>query len=224
MLSERILVALRAFVLVDCYKKRMFPGVSQWSSIIRKNMESQKKIVKRAVGKCAIIFVILSLTFSTGCDKKSYQYKRTFANRFFSIPKTSPPHEIDIAFEAQKKRDKKEKPRKSLRKSSASPKVFRGGKRMNMIATAYCNCAKCCGKYANGITASGTRTHWGTVAAPPSFLFFTKLKISAFPGIIFIVEDRGGAIKGNRIDIWFPTHAEALRFGKREVEIEILGR
>jgi 3D (Asp-Asp-Asp) domain-containing protein len=36
---------------------------------------------------------------------------------------------------------------------------------------------------------------------------------------VFTVEDRGGSISGNRIDIWFPTHGEALQWGRRTVTI-----
>lgn len=78
--------------------------------------------------------------------------------------------------------------------------------------TAYCACAKCCGK-TDGITASGKRaTSNHTVAAPSSFPFGTKLEIN---GKIYTVEDRGGAIQGKRLDIYFDSHQEALNFGRR---------
>ena len=82
--------------------------------------------------------------------------------------------------------------------------------------TAYCSCAKCCGK-TDGITASGTKVKAGrTIAAPKNFPFGTKIMIN---GHIYTVEDRGGAIKGNRIDIYFDTHEEALKFGVKNIEI-----
>lgn len=82
--------------------------------------------------------------------------------------------------------------------------------------TAYCGCAKCCGK-TDGITASGTHVTAGrTIAAPPEIPFGTKISIN---GHIYTVEDRGGAIKGNRIDIYFESHQEALDFGVQHIEI-----
>ena len=82
--------------------------------------------------------------------------------------------------------------------------------------TAYCGCAKCCGK-TDGITASGTHVTAGrTIAAPPEIPFGTQIIIN---GHTYTVEDRGGAIKGNRIDIYFETHEEALNFGVQYVEI-----
>jgi len=82
--------------------------------------------------------------------------------------------------------------------------------------TAYCGCAKCCGK-TDGITASGTHVTAGrTIAAPPEIPFGTKLMIN---GHIYTVEDRGGAIKGKRIDIYFESHEEAERFGVQYIEV-----
>ena len=78
--------------------------------------------------------------------------------------------------------------------------------------TAYCACAKCCGK-TDGITASGKKAVSGyTVAAPSNFPFGTKLEIN---GKIYTVEDRGGAIQGKRLDIYFDSHQEALNFGRK---------
>ena len=89
--------------------------------------------------------------------------------------------------------------------------------------TAYCACEKCCGKWAlnrpvdeNGetivYTASMKRAESGwTIAADTDILpFGTKIWID---GHEYEVQDRGGAIKGNRIDIYFDTHEEACQFG-----------
>lgn len=83
--------------------------------------------------------------------------------------------------------------------------------------TAYCPCEKCCGK-TDGITASGTKATAGrTIAADTSILpFGTELYIN---GQKYIVEDRGGGVRGNHIDIFFDSHADALEFGKRQMEI-----
>ncbi len=85
--------------------------------------------------------------------------------------------------------------------------------------TAYCACMKCCGK-TNGITASGTHaTANRTIATPSTFKFGTKVLIN---GTTYTVEDRGGAIQGNRIDIYMNTHSEALAFGVRYLYVEVL--
>lgn len=85
--------------------------------------------------------------------------------------------------------------------------------------TAYCPCSKCCGK-STGRTASGTTATAGrTVASSSKFAFGTKLNIG---GHIYTVEDRGGAISGNKIDIFVNTHAEALQWGVRYMTVSVV--
>lgn len=84
--------------------------------------------------------------------------------------------------------------------------------------TAYCPCVKCCGK-SNGITAMGTRATAGrTVAASSKFSFGTKLNIN---GHTYTVEDRGGAIGQNKIDIFVNSHAEALAWGVKYLPVSV---
>lgn len=73
--------------------------------------------------------------------------------------------------------------------------------------TYYCNCPKCCDKW-SWTTASGATTVEGiTVAADKSIPFGTKLLINNH---VYTVQDRGGAIKGNHIDIYMSSHEKAL--------------
>ena len=83
--------------------------------------------------------------------------------------------------------------------------------------TAYCACEKCCGK-CDGITASGVKAVEGiTIAADTKVLpFNTKVIID---GHEYTVQDVGGAIKGNRIDVYFDSHQKALDFGVQYKEI-----
>lgn len=85
--------------------------------------------------------------------------------------------------------------------------------------TYYCSCAKCCGK-TNGITAWGTKATAGrTIATSKQFAFGTKLIIN---GHEYVVEDRGGAIQGNKIDVYVNSHSEALQLGvKKNVPVYI---
>ena len=95
-------------------------------------------------------------------------------------------------------------------------------------ATAYCSCEKCCDKDPAdkwyGITATGKKARWGTVAVDKRVIELgSKLRINVFPNTIFRAEDVGGAIKGNHIDVWFPSHEGALEFGVREIVIQLVG-
>jgi 3D (Asp-Asp-Asp) domain-containing protein len=72
-------------------------------------------------------------------------------------------------------------------------------------------------------TASGTRTHWGTVAADRSlYPFGTRLTIEGFGGMVFVVEDTGGAVHGNVFDVWFPDLATMAQYGTRHRTVTIL--
>lgn len=85
--------------------------------------------------------------------------------------------------------------------------------------TAYCPCMQCCGK-TDGITASGTKATEGrTIAVDPNVIpFGTEVIIN---GHTYIAEDKGGAIKDNRIDVYFDSHQDALEFGVQYADVLI---
>ncbi|HEY7087036.1 MAG TPA: 3D domain-containing protein [Tepidisphaeraceae bacterium] len=96
---------------------------------------------------------------------------------------------------------------------------------MMMEVTAYCACPKCCGPNAQGITASGKGVSYNAgkfVAADPSLAFGTKLMIPGYDARPVEVIDRGGAIKGNKLDVFFPTHEAALEWGRRTVAVSVV--
>lgn len=89
------------------------------------------------------------------------------------------------------------------------------------VATAYCPCSICCGQYANGITATGTRAKANhTVAVDPNKIPYGS--ILEIGGKRYVAEDCGGDIKDNRIDIFFNTHQEAINYGKKTVDVYLV--
>lgn len=95
--------------------------------------------------------------------------------------------------------------------------------------TAYCPCEICCGIWAivrpadedgNPIiyTASGAIAQAGTtIAVDPSVIpYGSEVKINDHT---YIAQDTGGAITGNRIDIYFDDHQKALEFGRRQAKV-----
>ena len=91
--------------------------------------------------------------------------------------------------------------------------------------SAYCSCAKCCGK-TNGITASGAKaTAWYTVAAGKGYKIGTVIYIPALKnkpnGGWFVVQDRGGAISNSKLDVYMGSHSAALQYGRRSLEAYI---
>ena len=107
-----------------------------------------------------------------------------------------------------------------------------------MLVTAYCPCKKCCswkrtwyGKpvFASGslkgkrkkvgVTASGVKARPGTIAADPSVAFGTKMYVPGYGH--GVVQDRGGAITGDHIDIYFKNHKDALQWGKKTLPVKV---
>lgn len=76
-------------------------------------------------------------------------------------------------------------------------------------------------------TAMGTRARVGAVAVDPKVIpLGSKLYIESMDGFASYgyatAEDTGGAIKGNRIDLYYNSNAEANRFGRRNVKVYVL--
>ena len=91
----------------------------------------------------------------------------------------------------------------------------------------YESCGKHPGSPGYGITASGMRAARGVVAVDPKVIpLGTKLYIESldsYPDYGYAVAgDTGGAIKGNRVDLFMETRSQALSFGRRSVKVYIL--
>lgn len=87
--------------------------------------------------------------------------------------------------------------------------------------TAYCSCEICCGEWADGFTYSGDLAVEGITAAAD----LSKLPLGTVVNIEGwgerTIQDIGGKITGNKIDLFFWNHADALKFGIQELEVEI---
>ena len=95
---------------------------------------------------------------------------------------------------------------------------------VRMRVTAYCPCAKCCGRYADGVTSCGHVIQPGDVfaAADRRYSFGTQMIVPGYNnGRAVEVLDRGGAIHGDRLDVFFHSHQEALNWGVRYLDVKI---
>ena len=115
------------------------------------------------------------------------------------------------------------------------------GETRELLVTGYCNCGKCCGwrkkwflfgapvySYGKmkgspkkvGVTASGMVAAQGTIAADlAAYPLGTRMEIPGYgPGI---VQDAGGSVKGDHIDIWFPSHEKAEAWGARKIKVKV---
>lgn len=100
-----------------------------------------------------------------------------------------------------------------------------------MIATAYdlsfASTGKMPGMPGYGLTASGTKARVGAVAVDPEVIpLGTKLYIENADGTggygYAVAEDKGSAIKGYRVDLFFNTYQECIDFGRRRVIVYVL--
>ena len=99
-------------------------------------------------------------------------------------------------------------------------------KTLNASAYTASTCDKLPSHPAYGITASGAKVkEWYTVAAGKSYPMGTVIYIPALKdkpnGGWFIVQDRGGAIKDNKLDIYMGTYNECIQFGRKNLECYI---
>ncbi len=91
---------------------------------------------------------------------------------------------------------------------------------VTMNATAYCPCAACNGQWAGRPSALGLKVEKGVVAVDPSFIpLGTKLYVEGYG--YCIAGDTGGAIKGNRIDLCYNSHSEALNSGWGHTNVKV---
>lgn len=117
--------------------------------------------------------------------------------------------------------------------SSSQPQVIyfdgrplRKVRTLGMKVTAYSPDARSCGKWADGVTASGYSVYTNgmkLVAADTRLLpFGTIITVPGYAGGQPVqVLDRGGAIKGRRLDVLYPTHEIARQWGVQQLDVDV---
>ncbi len=112
----------------------------------------------------------------------------------------------------------KERGTRQLVATSRGKTMFK--KSLIMTATAYDDSQKSQGKWV-GKTATGVKPRRGIAAVDPRVIpLGTKLYVEGYGECI--AADTGGAIKGNRIDLFFHSPREVRNFGRRKVKVYIL--
>lgn len=168
----------------------------------------------------AILFAVSLTAYSFATNEKSIKPKETTAATPVSATVQSTENLTEPTEKTVKTMENSVKPTEvSLKNNSLGE--FR--------ITAYCSCPICCEEYAynrptdtNGKSivygASGERLVQGvSVAADTNILpFGTEILIN---GHTYVVQDIGGAIKGNRIDVYFENHSDALAFGVKYADV-----
>lgn len=81
--------------------------------------------------------------------------------------------------------------------------------------TAYCPCAECCGRWADGLTATGLPAGAGVVAVDPEVIPLGSTVI--IDGQRYLAADTG--VTGNHVDICLADHADTAAFGVKTAEV-----
>ncbi len=140
----------------------------------------------------------------------------------------------EVKYEDGKEVSRKEKSRIKLRNAAplllavgTRQMVSRGGRdirfkrSLEVTATAYCPCAKCCGSSAKGTTATGVPAARGVIAVDPRVIpLGSRVYVDGYG--YAVAADVGSSIKGNKIDVCFDTHEEALAWGYKRTKVYIL--
>ena len=107
-----------------------------------------------------------------------------------------------------------------LRLSSPAYVPSRGTRTISLVATGYCPCAKCNYPYGGQPSYLGYPLRKGIAAVDPRVIpMGSRLYIEGYGSAI--AADQGNAIKGNRIDLCFSTHQQALNWGIRKVRVTV---
>lgn len=104
--------------------------------------------------------------------------------------------------------------------SSPTYTPSRGTRTLTLVATGYCPCAKCNYPYGGQPSYLGYPLKKGIVAVDPRVIpMGSRLYIEGYGDAI--AADQGNAIKGNRIDLCFSTHQQALNWGIKTVRVTV---
>ena len=83
--------------------------------------------------------------------------------------------------------------------------------------TAYCPCAECCGRWADGLTASGLPAGPGIGAVDPDVIPLGSTVI--IDGQKYLAADTGSGVEGLHIDIFLASHEETVAHGVRTADV-----
>jgi 3D (Asp-Asp-Asp) domain-containing protein len=172
--------------------------------------------------------VILSLGMIAGTasadESNQTKINLNIVENILSLGQTNVCMAEEITSENKNIEEKKEEVKKEEKIIIETKKVLKNSDlpkgKFVINASAYTAAADECGK-SDGITASGKKVKENeTIACPKGFAFGTKVNIEGYG--TYICQDRGGAIKGNKIDIYMETKAQAFAFGRRNLVAEIV--
>ncbi|MFP8641844.1 LysM peptidoglycan-binding domain-containing protein [Priestia aryabhattai] len=123
--------------------------------------------------------------------------------------------------QAQAEQAQKEQQQAQAQQQPAESSQQASGKSMTVEATAYtANCAGCSGTTATGVDLKANPNQ-KVIAVDPSVIpLGSKVYVEGYGEAV--AADTGGAIKGNRIDVFVPSEGDAQQFGRKSVKITVM--
>lgn len=85
---------------------------------------------------------------------------------------------------------------------------------------AYCACEECCGRWADGITATGLPAEPGIVAVDPEVIPLGSTVI--IDGQKYLAADTGSGVTGNHVDVFMVDHAATVEHGVQSADVWVV--
>ena len=172
------------------------------------NIETKQHLILCYITFLIIILIVIGILCCEHKDKE-------ITNKTIETERTTKKDDRTLEIETNKERD--------------TNQVIKPVSLGEFKLTAYCSCFLCCGKWANNrpIDENGNEIVYGSIgerlkegysiAVDPTVIpYRTEVIIN---GHTYKAQDCGGAIKGNRIDVYFNDHQAALNFGVQYAEV-----
>ena len=165
-----------------------------------------------------VVNLLINVTVISGCIYEKQQYKTTI-HRFSETKQ-----QISETKEQLEETKQQIKPVETETDREVDTQAVKPVSWGTFKLTAYCSCSLCCGEWAynrpDGIVygAIGEELKEGySIAVDPDVIpYKTEVIIN---GKTYKAQDCGGLIKGNRIDVYFEDHDDALEFGVQYAEV-----
>lgn len=160
---------------------------------------------RRVKNKKVIAMVLATIMAFVAIFTTNYNHNQKYSNN---------KHQTNITYQNKQHQQKHVKLQPRTQYHAKGNVYMKQGQHMRVNATAYCG---------DTITSTGTKPIEGrTIAVDPKIIpYGTKVYIPQFDKV-FIAEDCGSAIKGNRIDIFMTSYNRAMDWGIRTIDIYII--
>lgn len=202
--------------------KKTYEVVKENGKEVKRELKKEKVVKEPKQQILAVGTKTVVASVSRGAAKKETAAPKQASVKKEAAPvkKASAPAKKAAAPKAVAKAPAKAKavPQPAKKEAASEPA---GGKEFYVSATAYtASCTGCSGITATGINLKAN-PGLKVIAVDPSVIpLGSKVWVEGYGNAI--AGDTGGAIKGNKIDLFMPNRSDAIAFGRKQVKVKIL--